>query len=466
MDDGTLFTQAFLRRGIPAITREGAKGKGAVRKVGETDRIDGSQIRNELNRIHCGSSTERAAPTPSVAMAEANIDDAKRAAAAGRDVRKSGPNDSDETGRSAVEAATSVDSTTAVEPTTTRQHSAFDDDMAEWQFDMMEAEMGETQGGMWEGHPQEIEALLSQVEAEAHAEEEEARASEAARERRPLWLDQPSSHKQEKGKNIRIRLLKERRRIASLYGGMNARGNGSHTFQLYVARARQRFGRGEPSQNENEAREANVEDIKASEGESEFQVGKALRSSWAQVQRLDPSLHSIFKKISQDADRSGYRVAKDGVLERSVHLPEPLGQSWVPVVPEGEACAHTSWKRWVFLQSHVGIFGAHRSAEKTLIIMKRQVFWQSMIKDVERWIDKCMTCIRFRKIPRKQEAVPVVPSGAECWEEILIDLEGPSALVTFTWAMVEVFSSAEKTEKLVGVCIFLLGRSKKDVSAV
>ena len=55
------------------------------------------------------------------------------------------------------------------------------------------------------------------------------------------------------GKNIRVRLLKERRRIASLYGGADAIGSGSHTFQLYVARARQRFGRGEPGQFEDDA---------------------------------------------------------------------------------------------------------------------------------------------------------------------------------------------------------------------
>lgn len=31
-------------------------------------------------------------------------------------------------------------------------------------------------------------------------------------------------------------------------------------------------------------------------------------------------------------------------------------------------------------------------------------------------------------MPRKQEAQPVIPSGAECWEEVVVDLEGPSNL--------------------------------------
>ena len=46
--------------------------------------------------------------------------------------------------------------------------------------------------------------------------------------------------------------------------------------------------------------------------------------------------------------------------------------------------------------------------------------------DVQKWWDSCLTCIRFRKMPRKQEAVPVVPTGRDCWEEVMIDLEGPS----------------------------------------
>ena len=48
-------------------------------------------------------------------------------------------------------------------------HDTFDDDAAEWQMEMMEAEMNAQQADIWEGHPQEIEELLSQVEAEAHA---------------------------------------------------------------------------------------------------------------------------------------------------------------------------------------------------------------------------------------------------------------------------------------------------------
>ena len=49
-----------------------------------------------------------------------------------------------------------------------------------------------------------------------------------------------------------------------------------------------------------------------------------------------------------------------------------------------------------------------------------------MKSDVHRWWDSCITCLRFRKMPKKQEAVPVVPTNRDCWEEVMIDLEGPN----------------------------------------
>ena len=49
-----------------------------------------------------------------------------------------------------------------------------------------------------------------------------------------------------------------------------------------------------------------------------------------------------------------------------------------------------------------------------------------MKEDVDRWIEKCLTCLRFRKMPQKTESVPVIRTDAECWEEVMVDLEGPN----------------------------------------
>ena len=37
-----------------------------------------------------------------------------------------------------------------------------------------------------------------------------------------------------------------------------------------------------------------------------------------------------------------------------------------------------------------------------------------------------MTCLQFRKMPQKQGAVPVIRTDRDCYEEVMIDLEGPS----------------------------------------
>ena len=78
------------------------------------------------------------------------------------------------------------------------------------------------------------------------------------------------------------------------------------------------------------------------------------------------------------------------------------------------------------MQVHTGILGGHRSANKTMSALKRLVWWQTMNTDVETWCARCHTCQRFRKVAQRQEAPSVVPIEAECWERVMIDIEGPS----------------------------------------
>ena len=49
-----------------------------------------------------------------------------------------------------------------------------------------------------------------------------------------------------------------------------------------------------------------------------------------------------------------------------------------------------------------------------------------MKADVELWVEECLTCARFRRRPTKQDAVAVKPRKQECWQEVMIDMEGPS----------------------------------------
>jgi len=148
--------------------------------------------------------------------------------------------------------------------------------------------------------------------------------------------------------------------------------------------------------------------------------GGPLRLTWAAAQRADPELAKELGK-----PRQGFRVDPDGLLVKRVeggHAPE----SWVPVVPSGHAAPHMTWKYWVFLQLHVGVFGMHRPADKTAALLRRLVWWEHLKRDVEHWTDRCLTCIRFRKRPTKQDMVPVKRVDVDCWQEIMVDCEGSS----------------------------------------
>ena len=60
-----------------------------------------------------------------------------------------------------------------------------------------------------------------------------------------------------------------------------------------------------------------------------------------------------------------------------------------------------------------------------LALLRRTGWWENMEVDLEKFSDNCLTCIRGRKRPAKQQAVAVKPSWLECWEEVAVDFEGP-----------------------------------------
>lgn len=129
-------------------------------------------------------------------------------------------------------------------------------------------------------------------------------------------------------------------------------------------------------------RDVSVDEIKSAEGESDFKFGESLRITWLSHQRADKELSLIMNAKEKDFP-GGYRIAKDGVLEREIRLPPPCPVKWVPVVPDGQSMRNMTWKRWLFLQVHVGVQGAHRSAPNTYTLLSRQCWWRTMKVDIE-----------------------------------------------------------------------------------
>ena len=47
-----------------------------------------------------------------------------------------------------------------------------------------------------------------------------------------------------------------------------------------------------------------------------------------------------------------------------------------------------------------------------------------MSKDLSQWVESLLDRLP-RKQPRRVEALPTKPTDCECWEEIVVDMEGP-----------------------------------------
>ena len=82
-----------------------------------------------------------------------------------------------------------------------------------------------------------------------------------------------------------------------------------------------------------------ADEVRADAGESEFTLGKSLRTTWIQAQRGDKTLMPMFHSKEL---RANYRLSIDGLLERQIHLPAPLLAVWVPIVPDGQATGNLS----------------------------------------------------------------------------------------------------------------------------
>ena len=154
---------------------------------------------------------------------------------------------------------------------------------------------------------------------------------------------------------------------------------------------------------------------------SEFRVTGSLRTSWYEAQRRDPSLAGSLRRTEPSM-----RVAGDGLLERDVTL--RTGQTvCVPVVPNGIAGANgVTWRRACYNAVHDGVLGAHRSAEATIKLLERAVWWPDLEADVKLWVSKCLACLKGRARPTKVEARAVKCSAETCWQEVSVDCEGPN----------------------------------------
>ena len=116
-------------------------------------------------------------------------------------------------------------------------------------------------------------------------------------------------------------------------------------------------------------REKLAEQVRAQAGESSFVVEAPIRRMWVKAQELDEGLAEWYTKADDEADHRFRRHPSDGCLEKLVTVGKTGVEHYVPVVPAGDAAVSLTWRRWVFLQVHIGAFGGHRLANQTMLIL-------------------------------------------------------------------------------------------------
>ena len=164
-----------------------------------------------------------------------------------------------------------------------------------------------------------------------------------------------------------------------------------------------------------------AEEARVHAGVAEFSVTGSLRSLWYEAQRKDESLAGHFRRTGDP-----FRLGADGLLERQVALVTG-DKVWVPVIPIGIVGINgLTFRKSCFDQAHYGATGGHRSAERTLQILSRAVWWPSMQEDVKKWTSQCLACLKARSRPTKVTAQSMKCLADSCWQEVSVDCEGPN----------------------------------------
>jgi hypothetical protein len=119
------------------------------------------------------------------------------------------------------------------------------------------------------------------------------------------------------------------------------------------------------------------------------------------------------------------------------------------------------------MQQYHEEFAAHMSYERTLTLITRRYFWQTISKDVRTLVDKCVVCAKFnlggnRKVPLKPIEVPATP-----WHTLAVDILGPltESISGYSYIIsyVDYFTKWPEVMPIVGPTISEVQRTFREV---
>ena len=136
------------------------------------------------------------------------------------------------------------------------------------------------------------------------------------------------------------------------------------------------------------------------------------------------------KQLLQASEAANYRLAPDGVLERTVVYQGEVLE--VPCMPDTQVPGEPqpmTWRVWLFLHCHETFMQPHRKAGATFQLLRRAGWWPTLSADFNAWFNACEDCHRHRTRPLAPPLRSMQADDARAellpWQDVVIDVQGP-----------------------------------------
>ena len=148
-------------------------------------------------------------------------------------------------------------------------------------------------------------------------------------------------------------------------------------------------------------------------------------SEFRDEQRTCPELHPIIECFLEPSYENSKKQGKfpgyyldnrDGCLY--YHDSNNLDTGPLLVVPS------TLRRQFMYAHHNAPLSGGHRGRDSTLSCLRRKYFWPGMVRDVRKWVKKCIACVK-RKASQVKQGLMQIRTYAQPWDTVGIDLIGP-----------------------------------------
>ena len=147
---------------------------------------------------------------------------------------------------------------------------------------------------------------------------------------------------------------------------------------------------------------------------------------------LHPIIECFLEPNSENSKKQGkfpryYLDNHDGCLY--YHDSNNLDTGPLLVVPS------TLRRQFMYAHHNAPLSGGHRGGDSTLSCLRRKYFWPGMVREVRKWVKKCIACVK-RKASQVKQGLMKIRTYAQPWDTVGIDLIGPFPETTTSYKYV------------------------------